>query len=128
MAEFKCEVMAVDINEERVDEILPFVESARIGDSTNEEFLRSPGVGNYDVCIAALGGLFRSSLETTDLHKEPGAPFVVSRVTNDVQMKFLKISGAKDRRLTALLSHFNPRSPCGERQQKCPLLIIFLFR
>ena len=97
MAEFKCEVMAVDINEERVDEILPFVESARIGDSTNEEFLRSPGAGNYDVCIAALGGLFRSSLETTDLLKEPGAPFVVSRATNDVQMKFLKMSGADDK-------------------------------
>ena len=88
MAEFNCEVMAVDVNEERVDDILPFVASARIGDSTNEEFLRSLGVGNYDVCIVALGGLFQSSLETTNLLKELGAPFVVSRATNDVQMKF----------------------------------------
>lgn len=96
MAEFNCEVMAVDVNEERVDDILPFVASARIGDSTNEEFLRSMGVGNYDVCIVALGGLFQSSLETTNLLKELGAPFVVSRATNDVQMKFLKMSGADE--------------------------------
>ena len=96
MAEFNGEVMAVDVNEERVDDILPFVASARIGDSTNEEFLRSLGVGNYDVCIVALGGLFQSSLETTNLLKELGAPFVVSRATNDVQMKFLKMSGADE--------------------------------
>lgn len=96
MADFNCEVMAVDVNEERVDDILPFVASARIGDSTNEEFLRSLGVGNYDVCIVALGGLFQSSLETTNLLKELGAPFVVSRATNDVQMKFLKMSGADE--------------------------------
>ena len=96
MSEFKCEVMAVDIKEERVDDILPFVGSARIGDSTNEEFLRSLGVNSYDVCIVALGGLFQSSLETTNLLKELGAPFVVSRATNDVQMKFLKMSGADE--------------------------------
>ena len=64
MKELRCEVMAVDSKEERINEILPYVTNARIGDSTNEEFLRSLGVGNYDVCIVALGGLFQSSLET----------------------------------------------------------------
>ena len=62
MEELKCEVMAVDISEERINEILPHVTNARIGDSTNEEFLRSLGVRDYDVCIVALGGLFQSSL------------------------------------------------------------------
>lgn len=62
---------------------------AGIGDSTSEEFLRSLGVGNYDVCIVALGGLFQSSLETTSLLRELGAKKVVSRATNDLQMKFL---------------------------------------
>ena len=33
------EVMAVDLNEDRVNEILPYVTNAQIGDSTNEEFL-----------------------------------------------------------------------------------------
>ena len=89
MEELRCEVMAVDENEERINEILPYVTNARIGDSTNEEFLRSLGVGNYDVCIVALGSLFQSSLETTSLLKELGAKKVISRATNDVQMKFL---------------------------------------
>ena len=33
------EVMAVDNNEERVNEVLPFVTNAQIGDSTNADFL-----------------------------------------------------------------------------------------
>lgn len=96
MNDLRCEVMAVDINEERINAILPYVTNARIGDSTNEEFLRSLGVGNYDICIVALGGLFQSSLETTSLLKELGAPKVICRATNDVQMKFLLKNGADE--------------------------------
>ena len=69
MEELRCEVMAVDENEERINNILPYVTNARIGDSTNEEFLRSLGVGNYDVCIVAIGGQFLSSLQATSLLK-----------------------------------------------------------
>ena len=43
------EVMAVDNNEERVNEVLPFVTNAQIGDSTNADFLKSLGIGNFDV-------------------------------------------------------------------------------
>ena len=96
MEELRCEVMAVDISEEQINEILPFVTNARIGDSTNEDFLRSLGVRDYDVCIVALGGLFQSSLETTSLLKELGAKKVISRATNDVQMKFLLRNGADE--------------------------------
>ncbi len=96
MEELKCEVMAVDINEECINEIMPYVTDAMIGDGTNEEFLRSLGIGNYDVCIVALGSLFQSSLETTSLLKELGAKKVISRATNDVQMKFLLRNGADE--------------------------------
>ena len=61
------QVMAVDTREERVEEVLPYVTSAQIGDSTNEEFLSSLGVRNFDVCIVAIGNDFQSSLETTSL-------------------------------------------------------------
>ncbi|MCR5629102.1 TrkA family potassium uptake protein [Eubacterium sp.] len=96
MSKLHCEVMAVDNDESRINEVLPYVTNALIGDSTNEEFLRSLGIGNYDVCIVALGGLFQSSLETTSLLKELGAKKVVSRATNDVQMKFLLRNGADE--------------------------------
>ena len=63
------EIMAVDINEERVDKILPFVTNAQIGDSTDAEFLKSLGIGNYDLCFVTIGESFQNSLETTSLLK-----------------------------------------------------------
>ncbi|MBP1591719.1 MAG: TrkA family potassium uptake protein, partial [Oscillospiraceae bacterium] len=96
MSELDCEVMAIDTDEERINAILPYVTEAQIGDGTNEEFLKSLGVDNYDVCIVALGGLFQSSLEATSLLKELGASMVISRATNDVQMKFLRRNGADE--------------------------------
>lgn len=88
------EVMAIDTDEARVNKILPYVTNAQIGDSTDEEFLRSLGVSNYDVCIVAIGNDFQSSLETTSLLKELGAKLVVSRATRDVHEKFLLRNGA----------------------------------
>ena len=88
--------MAVDKDEARVNEILPLVTDAQIGDSTNEAFLRSLGVNNYDVCIVAIGGDFQSSLETTSLLKELGGKLVVSRADRDVQTKFLLRNGADE--------------------------------
>lgn len=90
------EVMAVDASEERINDVLPFVTGAQIGDSTNEEFLSSLGVRNFDACIVAIGNDFQSSLETTSLLKELGAKLVVSRAARDVQAKFLLRNGADE--------------------------------
>lgn len=94
--ELKHEVMAIDKREDRVEEILPYVTNAQIGDSMNETFLRELGVGNYDVCIVAIGKDFQSSLETTSLLKELGAKMVVARAARDVQAKFLLQNGADE--------------------------------
>ena len=88
------QVMAVDTNEERISDVLPYVTNAQIGDSTNAEFLRSLGIGNFDVCIVTISGNFQNSLETTSLLKELGAKCVVSRAERDVQAKFLLRNGA----------------------------------
>ena len=90
------EIMAVDIDEERVNEALPLVTNAQIGDSTNTEFLKSLGIGNYDVCIVTIGSNFQNSLETTSLLKELGANLVVARAERDVQEKFLLRNGADE--------------------------------
>ena len=78
------EVMAVDSNEERINEILPIVTNAQIGDSTNTEFLKSLGIGNFDVCIVTIGGNFQNSLETTSLLKELGAKFLLRNGADEV--------------------------------------------
>ena len=94
--ELNHEVMAIDRKEDRVEEVLPYVTNAQIGDSMNESFLRSLGVGNYDVCIVAIGNDFQSSLETTSLLKELGARMVVSRAARDIQAKFLLRNAADE--------------------------------
>lgn len=90
------QVMAVDDEEERVENVLPYVTNAQIGDSTNKDFLESLGIRNFDVCIVAIGNDFQSSLETTSLLKELGARLVVSRASTDVHEKFLLRNGADD--------------------------------
>ena len=90
------QVMAVDINEARVNDALPFVTNGQIGDSTSEEFLSSLGIGNFDACIVAIGDDFQSSLETTSLLKELGAGKVIARASTGVQEKFLLRNGADE--------------------------------
>ena len=96
MSELRCEIMAVDIDEKRINEILPYVTGAQIGDATNADFLDSLGVRNYDVCIVTVGQNFLSSLQITALLKELGAAMILSRATNDVQEKFLLRNGADE--------------------------------
>lgn len=94
--ELHHQVMAIDKNEERVNAVLPFVTNAQIGDSTNQDFLKSLGIRNFDVCFVAIGNDFQSSLETTSFLKEMGAKLVVSRAARDVQAKFLLRNGADE--------------------------------
>ena len=96
LKELGHEVMAVDENENLVNEILPYVTDAQIGDSTNENFLESLGIKNYDICFVTIGGNFQNSLETTSLLKELGAKMVISRAERDVQAKFLLRNGADE--------------------------------
>lgn len=88
------EVMAIDNDEEKVNDVLQYVTSAQIGDSTDSDFLESLGIRNFDVCIVTMSGNFQNSLETTSLLKELGAEFVVSAAKRDVQEKFLLRNGA----------------------------------
>lgn len=88
------EIMAVDSSEERINPVLGMVTSSLIGDATDEHFIKSLGVENFDVCFVAIGDKFQSSLETTSLLKENGAKYVVARASRSVQEKFLLRNGA----------------------------------
>ena len=96
LQELGHEVMAVDKDEERVNDALSFVTNAQIGDSTRRDFLASLGIPEYDLCIVSISGDFQSSLETTSLLKELGARYVVSRGERDIQAKFLLRNGADE--------------------------------
>ena len=88
------DVLGIDHDEDRVNNALEFVTDAQIGDSTNEAYLRSLGVNNFDVCFVTISNDFQSSLETTYLLKELGAKFVVARAERDGQELFLLRNGA----------------------------------
>ncbi|MEG0806599.1 MAG: TrkA family potassium uptake protein [Lachnospiraceae bacterium] len=90
------EIMVVDQREEVIQDLLPIVVSAKIADCSNEEVLRSFGIGNFDLCIVCIGTNFQSSLEVTSLLKELGAKYVISKANRDVHAKFLLRNGADE--------------------------------
>lgn len=94
LQEMHIQVLGVDSNEERVKVALSHVTNAEIGDATNQKFLGSLGVANFDVCIVAIGNDFLASLETTSYLKELGAKKVVARAARDHEENFLLRNGA----------------------------------
>ncbi len=96
LASLGNEVMVVDKDEEKIDDIISEVTSAQIGDCTNEQVLRSIGVRNFDLCIVGIGTNFQASLEITSLLKELGARYVISKANRDIHAKFLLRNGADE--------------------------------
>ena len=90
------EIMIVDKDESKLEDLLPYVISAKIGDCTNEKVLKSLGVGNFDICFVCIGDNFQSSLEITSQLKELGAKYVVSKANRDIHAKFLLRNGADE--------------------------------
>ena len=90
------DVMIVDEDEEKLEDMVPYATSTRIGDCTSEEVLKTIGVRNFDVVFVCIGTNFQSSLEITSLVKELGAKRVISKATRDIQAKFLLRNGADE--------------------------------
>ena len=96
LAQRKCDIMIVDRHEERLEDLLPYVVSAKVGDCTNIEVLRSFGIPEFDACFVCIGSKFQDSLEVTSLLKELGAKKVYSKAGQDLQAKFLLRVGADE--------------------------------
>ena len=96
MANRGNEVMVIDKDEKKTTDLLEYATAVRVGDCTNEEVLRSLGVGNFDLCFVCIGSNFQSSLEITSLVKELGAKHVVSKANRDIHAKFLLRNGADE--------------------------------
>lgn len=96
MAELGYEVMAVDSDESRISLIESLVTDAQIGDSTNEEFLKSLGVSEYDLCFVTIESDFQNALMTVFLLKELGAGTVIGRASSEIEEKLLFRSGADE--------------------------------
>ena len=72
MLELQNDVMIIDIDEKKVEDLVPYATSTKIGDCTNPEVLKGLGIGNFDIVFVCIGTNFQSSLEITSLVKEMG--------------------------------------------------------
>ncbi len=96
LTELGNEVLAVDMNEEVVNRMVPCVTQAKIGDCMDEAVLKSLGVENFDACFVCTSEQFQSSLEITSLLKEQGAPLVISKSDYGLHSRLLKKIGADE--------------------------------
>jgi trk system potassium uptake protein TrkA len=88
------EVMAIDVNEELVQDSLPFVTHAVQADSTDEQALKNLGIRNFDVVIVAIGQDIQASILTTLVLKELGVNYIVVKAQNERHGKVLYKIGA----------------------------------
>ncbi len=96
MQELGNDVMIVDEDEEKIQELAPEFTDCFVGDCTNEGVLRSLGVNNFDCCFVTVDNDFYASLEITSILKELGASYVVTKAARTRQAKFLKNVGADE--------------------------------
>lgn len=94
LSKAECEIMIVDKNEELVEEFMGLADSAKIGDCTNIDVLRTFDIPSFDTCFVCMGENFQNSLEITSLLKDCGAKRVIAKADRDIQEKFLLRNGA----------------------------------
>lgn len=88
------DVLAVDSDEQRTQEVSNIVTHAVSADSTEEEALRALGIRNFDVVVVAIGEDIQASILTTLILKDIGGPLIVVKAQNDLHGKVLQKIGA----------------------------------
>lgn len=88
------EVLAIDRNEEIINEIQNHVTHAIVGDCTDESVLKAVGARNFDGAIVAVGDDIETSILSTVLLREMGVNFIVARAATELHGRILKKVGA----------------------------------
>ncbi|MGM7700988.1 potassium channel family protein [Pseudalkalibacillus sp. Hm43] len=88
------EVLAIDSDEDRVNEFSSIATHAVIADATDENVLKSLGVRNFDHVIVAIGDNIQASILTTLILKELGVAHITVKAQNDYHEKVLRKIGA----------------------------------
>ena len=89
-----CEVLAIDIVNELVQQISADVTHAVVGDSRDKEVLKMLGVGEFDCAVVAIGDDLAASVLVTMNLKELGVPYLVCKAHDDVHRRVLEKLGA----------------------------------
>ena len=88
------EVLAIDSDENRTQEVITMVTHAVTADTTDEEALRSLGLRNFDVVVVAIGQDIQASILTTLIVKDMGIKMLIAKAQNEHHGKVLAKIGA----------------------------------
>ncbi|WP_082234328.1 potassium channel family protein [Halobacillus massiliensis] len=88
------EVLAIDLDEDKVNEFRDIAAHAVIADSTDEHVLKELGIRNIDHVIVAIGDNIQASMLTTLMLKELGIKKITVKAQNDYHEKILNKIGA----------------------------------
>ncbi|WP_335870443.1 potassium channel family protein [Bacillus sp. 2205SS5-2] len=94
LAEQGMEVMAIDKDDDKVNEYSAIASHAVVADSTDESVLKSLGCRNFDHVIVAIGDDIQASILTTLMLKEIGVENITVKAQNDYHEKVLRKIGA----------------------------------
>lgn len=89
-----CEVLAIDVKSELIQQISPDVTHAAVGDSRDKEVLKMLGVGEFDCAVVAIGDDLAASVLVTMNMKELGVPYLVCKAHDDIHRRVLEKLGA----------------------------------
>ncbi|WP_163536665.1 TrkA family potassium uptake protein [Gracilibacillus sp. YIM 98692] len=90
------DVLAIDLDEEKVNEYKNIAAHAVIADSTDEKVLKELGVRNIDHVIVAIGDNIQASILTTLMLVELGIKKITVKAQNDYHEKVLNKIGADE--------------------------------
>lgn len=88
------EVLAIDQNEDRVQEVITLTTHAVQADCTDEEALKALGLRNFDVVVVAIGQDIQASILTSLILKELGVKQLIVKAQNELHGKVLTKIGA----------------------------------
>ena len=88
------DVLAIDSNEDLVQEISDSVTHAVQMDATDENALRTLGLRNFDVAVVTIGANIQASVMATLLVKDMGIKHIIAKGNSDLHAKVLYKIGA----------------------------------
>ena len=88
------DVLAIDSNEDLVQEISDSVTHAVQMDATDENALRTLGLRNFDVAVVTIGANIQASVMATLLVKDMGIKYIIAKGNSDLHAKVLNKIGA----------------------------------
>ncbi|KAJ50755.1 trk system potassium uptake protein TrkA [Clostridium tetanomorphum] len=88
------DVLAIDSDEDMVQNISDSVTHSVEADATDENSLRSLGIRNFDVAVVTIGSDIQASVMVTLLVKELGVKYIIAKANNELHAKVLYKIGA----------------------------------